>query len=427
MTRILRLSSWLVALSAVACAGPASAPPALERRDVVLPRDTDTIEGLVPRAATLETLLRQNQVDPSLVPSLTTAVREVFNPRHIQANRAFRVVRSLDGLFREFQYQIDTDNFLRVVFRDRTPKGEPEFEVAVVPYPREIVVDAVTAEISRERPSLIAAFGAAGEGQQLPLELANVFSGEVDFNSELQRGDVASVLFERVRRDGEFVKYGELQAAVLQQDDRQLVGIGFRGSDGKLGWYDEQGRSLKRQFLKSPLPFDPRVTSGFSTRRLHPVFGNYRAHLGVDYRAAVGTPVLSVADGTVTFAAWSGNSGRLVKVRHPGGWETMYLHLSSIATGIRPGTRVRQGQLLGRVGMSGAATGPHLDFRVTRNGKYLNPLQVHRQMPPGEPIAPEQLEAFQQVRDSALQKLRGLTGAPALQPSPIATTAANRP
>jgi murein DD-endopeptidase MepM/ murein hydrolase activator NlpD len=171
--------------------------------------------------------------------------------------------------------------------------------------------------------------------------------------------------------------------------------------DGKVGWYDEEGRSLRRAFLKTPLRFDPRITSGFSYNRFHPVHGRRRPHLGVDYGAPTGTPVLAVSSGVVTTAAWSGEAGRLIKIKHSGGYETMYLHLSGFAPGIRSGTRVDQGDVIGYVGMTGTATGPHLDYRVVKNGTYLNPVSAFSGMPAGEPIAPDQMAAFLQQRDDA--------------------------
>lgn len=398
----------LVAL-AVTCVRAPERRLAGRSQDVALPRDVDVVEGRVPRAATLETLLRQNAIEPTLASSVTMAAAAVFNPRSLQANRPFRLTRTLTGLVREFQYEIDASKFLRVVFRHGREAGQPDFDVAVVPYPREVSLEAVTAEITREHPSLIGAFDAAGENVQLPLVLADMFSGEIDFNSELRRGDAASVLFERIRREKEFVGYGDVQAAVLEHGGKRFVGIRFHGPDGRPGWYDEQGRSLKRQFLKSPLPFEPRITSRFTSRRLHPVFGDFRAHLGVDYAAPTGTSVVAIAAGVVEAAEWSGDAGRMVVVRHPGGIETLYLHLSSFAAGIRPGAHVTQGQLVGRVGMTGAATGPHLDFRVKQNGRHINPLVMRSRMPPGEPIAPGDLGAFMGVRDQVLQQLRELT------------------
>ena len=424
MIRRVAVLASVIAAVAAACVRPPQPETGRDGRDVVLPLDTATVEGRVPPAATLETLLRDNEVDPLVVTPLTAAVRAVFDPRHLKADRSFSLTRGLDGLLREFRLQIDNSKFLRVVFRDRAADGQPQFDASLVPYPREVSIDAVSAEITREHPSLIAAFDAEGENVRLPLALADIFSGEIDFNSELQGGDAASVLFERIRRDGEPAGYGDVQAAVLEHDGRRLVGIRFPGADGRPGWYDEQGHSLKRQFLKSPLPMiDPRVTSGFSRQRLHPIYGDVRAHLGVDYAAGIGTPIVAVSDGVVESAGWSGDSGRLVVLRHASGYETLYLHLSSFALGIRPGVHVKQGDLLGRVGMSGAATGPHLDFRIRQNGAYINPLTARSKMPPGEPIAPDQLAAFRDARDQALQKLQSLTALPKAD----TTTARNRP
>ena len=377
-----------------------------QSQDVLLPRDLNVIEGRVPRAATFETLLRQNAVEPTLASSMVSAMSAVFNPRHLQANQAFRLTRTVDGLLREFRYEIDTSKFLRVVFHKTHEEGQPDFDVEVVPYPRTVSVETASAEISREHPSLIGAFDAAGENQQLPMALAEMFGGEIDFNTEMQRGDKATVLFERITRDGEFVGYGSVQAAILEHGGKRFVGVLFTGPSGKSDWYDEQGRSLKREFLKSPLPFEPRITSRFSNRRLHPVFGDFRAHLGVDYAAPEGTRVVAVSAGTIESAGWSGDAGRLVVVRHKGGLETMYLHLSSIAEGIHPGAHVSQGQTLGRVGMTGAATGPHLDFRVRKDGKYSNPVAMRAKMPPGDPIGPEQMAAFSTARDAILQQLK---------------------
>jgi murein DD-endopeptidase MepM/ murein hydrolase activator NlpD len=408
MRRWRAVLSWVAVTLAAACASPAAPPDALRRHDVVLPRDTETVEGRVPRDATLDSLLRQQKIEGNLVPALTAAIRGVFNPRDLRADQTYRVIRTLDGLLREFQYQIDADRFLRVIFKDRSPDGQPEFDVALVPYAKEVAVDAVTAEITRERPSLIGAFDALGENVELPLALAKIFGGEVDFNSELQRGDAASVLFERVMREGQFAGYGDIHAAVLENAGRRLVGIRFVGPDGAPGWFDERGRSLKRQFLKSPLPFEPRITSTFSGRRLHPLYGGYRAHLGVDYAAAVGTPVVAVAGGTVEVAGWSGDAGRMVAVRHSGGYETFYLHLSSFAAGVHPGAHVAQGQLIGRVGTSGASTGPHLDYRVKKNGAHVNPLLELSRMPPVESIGPGELDTFNRERDRALAELKTL-------------------
>src|SRR5262245_37786630 len=154
---------------------------------------------------------------------------------------------------------------------------------------------------------------------------------------------------------------------------------------------------MRRFFLKSPLKFDPVVTSNFSRSRLHPVLHEYRAHLGVDYRAPSGAPVVAVANGTVVAAGLNGGAGRMVHLRHGNGFETEYLHLSSIT--VKNGAHVRQADLIGRVGATGLATAPHLDYRVKKNGVFVNPVAAHRAMPPAEPIAQPQMTAFSAERD----------------------------
>jgi murein DD-endopeptidase MepM/ murein hydrolase activator NlpD len=391
---------WL----AGACQGPARVPgdSSGNHEDIRLRRETELIEARVPRDATLETILREQDLPSDLSAPLVTAVREVFNPRQLRANQPYQVIRTIDGLFREFRYEIDSDRFLRVFAREA---GRPDFDAEVVAYPKDVVPDAAFATITGDRPSLIAALNAEGETQLLALDLANVFSGLVDFNSELQPGDSIEVLFDRVLHSGQFTGYERVRAARLENEGRTLLAIPFPQQDGSIGWYDSEGRSLKRQFLKSPLTFQTTISSGFSYRRLHPVAGNFQAHPAIDYRAPKGVPVVAVANGTVTFAAMSGASGRLVRIRHPGGYETMYLHLSAFGPGIRAGAKVTQGQMIGRVGDSGRVTAAHLDFRMKKSGVYVNPLLEHRRMPPGEPIADDQMDAFFIERDRLLAEL----------------------
>lgn len=376
------------------------------REDVRLLVDATTIQAVVPRNATFESLLRQQQLAPELAASVVEAVRGVFNPRELQANQNYWVTRTLDGLFREFRYQINADELLRVVFREDTDGvTEIPFNVERVTLPKELVRSSVSASITPQANSLIAAFVAQDENQLLPVQLAEIFSGEVDFNSDLRQGDRFEVLFDRVVRNGEFAGYGDIQAAIMETGGRRLTAYRFTDDSGTPAWYDEQGQSLRRQFLRTPLGFDPRITSGFSYNRFHPVHGTRRPHLGVDFGAPTGTRVMAVASGLVTTAAWSGGAGRLVRIRHSGGYETLYLHLNGFAPGIRSGVRVEQGQVIGYVGMTGTATGPHLDYRVVKNGKYLNPMTAFSGMPAGEPIAPDRMAEFLAVRDQALQQM----------------------
>lgn len=380
--------------------------PTTAQGDVALPREADTIADVVPQSATFESLLRNNHIDAPTASAVVDAVKGVFNPKQLRADQPYRLTRTLDGLFREFRYEIDASRFLRVVRRAVSgTDAQTEFAVDVVEYPREVQVVAASAEISKAHNNLSAALDAEGENIQLALLLYDVFGGVVDFNSELQRGDKFDVLFERILRDGQFVGYGDVSGAILHHGGRTLTAIRAQGPDGKFAWYDDQGRSMRRQFLSSPLSFNPRITSGFSLNRKHPLYGFNRAHLGVDYGAPYGSPVVAVSAGTVVSAGWGGDGGNQVVIHHSGGYDTYYLHLSAFAPGIRPGAHVDQKDLIGRVGATGAATGPHLDFRIRRNGVFVNPILERQRMPPGEPIPASMLTDFQLTRNRVLADL----------------------
>jgi murein DD-endopeptidase MepM/ murein hydrolase activator NlpD len=396
------------ALLTGACARETSAPPPLRQAsDVVLPVETQIIEALVPKQATLETLLRQHDLSADLVHAAIESARAVFDPRHLRAERPYRLVLSVDGFLREFEYQIDADRFLRIVNRDRSAPAKLDAEV--LPYDKETTVVAIRGAIDAEHSSIIAALDATGERIQLAIALAELFSGQIDFENDLQPGDSFDVLFETTSYQGQFAGYGAILSARLMNEGRAHEAYRWVNPEtGKPGYYDEKGRSLKRLVLASPLRFTPRVTSGFSRRRLHPIYRTFRAHFGVDYAAAPGTPVVAVANGVVVSAGWAGGGGRQVRIRHTSGLESYYLHLSSFASGVRAGARVEQGQVIGRVGSTGAATGPHLDYRLRRNGVFVDPRREHARQPPGEPIPSKYLAEFDEIRDAAAEKMSAL-------------------
>ena len=379
------------------CAGT----PAPGRGDIYLAPEIESFGGLVPRNATLASLLAPLGLRADLVPALVALTRTVFDPRRLKTDHTFLLERTREGLVRRFEYEIDEDRFLRILGpSDRQPE---ELTVEVVPYRKDRTAAAARGEITRESPSLFEAMDAAGEGPDLSLELAGVFEGEIDFNSDLQVGDRFTVAFERVTREGRPQTYGDVLAAEFSNEGRVLTAVRFTVPGGKPGYYDPQGRSLRRFFLKSPLKFGAPVSSRFSRARMHPILRIVRPHLGVDYRAPANSPVVAVANGVVVSAGWNGDAGRTVHLRHASGYETFYMHLSSIA--VRAGRRVGQGDLVGKVGTSGLSTGPHLDYRVKRNGGYVNPLQLHKTLPPGEPIPAASMAAFQAERDRLLALL----------------------
>jgi len=400
---------------ASACSRPAEPPASpIHRTDLHLAPETETVSGRVASGATLAVVLSSSGLRAELVPALVSLAGSVFDLRRVKAGHAFRLERTLDGLVRRFEYDIDEDRFLQILgSSNRQPE---ELTVQLLPFEKTRTSVVVQGTISKASPSLFAAMDEVGEGPDLSIALAEIFGGEVDFNTDLQPNDTFRLTVEKVYRDGQFSSYGPVLAAELVNDGRELKAVRFAIEGGKPDYYDERGRSLKRFFLASPLKFAAPVSSGFSRARLHPILRIVRPHLGVDYRAPNGSPVVAVANGTVLSAGWSGEGGRMVHLRHASGYETYYMHLSSIA--VRAGQRVGQGELIGRVGMTGMATGPHLDYRVKQGAAFINPLGLLKQLPPGEPIPSAQMAAFGAERDRAW----ALFTAP---PAPTAAAAAS--
>jgi murein DD-endopeptidase MepM/ murein hydrolase activator NlpD len=437
------------ALATVVVAGsvwPASAPapepppPAVRQADVELVPDMERLTGVIANGTTLGAMLERYDVVEMDRLSLVSAIQEIFDVRRVRTGQPFAIDRLFDGRVRAFEYEIDGDR--RLVARARPTHGqaspdavaepldtparasldvhaqEPEPDrrstsllgsdgVGLEPAPRfiawieaiekDVELTAVEGEIDREHPSLTQALDAAGERLDLALQLADVFSGEIDFSSELQPGDRFRLVVERHSREGAHAGYGPILAAEFVASGRALQAYRFSVTEGKPAYYDAEGRSLKRFFLKSPLKFEPRITSRFSSARRHPILNYTRAHNGVDYSAPTGAPVVTVAPGVVTLAGWTGGGGRTVRVRHANGYESEYLHLSAIT--VRTGTRVSQGDLVGRVGATGLATGPHLHYGLRKNGRYVNPVVEHRNMPPGDPVPAAELAVFSIERD----------------------------
>jgi murein DD-endopeptidase MepM/ murein hydrolase activator NlpD len=393
----------VAAAAGIACRPAAAEPsrPPARTADVLLAPDSEILRALVPPNTTLAALLQTHHLLADEAIALVQTMSRKLDPRRVRAGQAYRIDRYLDGRLREFEYEIDLGRKL-IARRSDAVTAMFDAEIAEIPRITERVV--VQGAISRLTPSLVQALEAAGERIDLSLAMADIFSGELDFTSDLQPGDTFRLLVERsTREDGVFAGYGPVLAAEYVNAGRRLHAIRFTPPDGKPGYYDAEGRSLKRFFLKSPLKFEPRITSAFSRVRRHPVLNYTRAHNGVDYAAPTGAPVGAVATGVVTFAGWTSGGGRTVKLRHPSGFESEYLHLSVMA--VAAGDRVGQGELIGRVGATGLATGPHLHYGLRRNGSYVNPVREHQAMPPGDPIADIHRVLFDAERNRLFQIL----------------------
>ena len=236
----------------------------------------------------------------------------------------------------------------------------------------------------------------------LAADLEDIYQWTVDFFG-IQEGDSFTVIYDEKMVDTTFVGIGRIWGAKFNNGGKEIYAIPFK-QNGKIQYWEYNGASLRKQLLKAPLKFT-RISSRFSRARLHPIYRVYRPHLGVDYAAPKGTPVHAVADGVVIFKGWGGGGGNTLKIKHAGNLVTGYLHLSGYAKGIANGTRVTQGQLIGYVGSTGASTGPHLDYRIWKNGTPIDPLKVPQE--PAEPISKDNMAAFEQIRDRIVPELKG--------------------
>lgn len=254
--------------------------------------------------------------------------------------------------------------------------------------------------------SLYEALRSSGENPQLAQQIADIFQWDIDF-FRLQKGDSFSLVVSKQFVGGDFSGYGPVTAARFTHRGTTYEAFRHENKDGASGYYAASGTPLRKQFLKAPVKFS-RVTSGFSHRRFHPVLKYFRPHYGVDYGAPIGTPVMTTADGVVIEARFKAGEGNFIRIRHSSKYDTCYLHLSRFAKGLKKGTRVQQGDIIGYVGMTGLASGPHLDYRVSENGKWINPLELRSITP--DPLRGQSLTRF---RANVANLMPRLAAAPA--------------
>jgi murein DD-endopeptidase MepM/ murein hydrolase activator NlpD len=331
--------------------------------------------------------LRRMGLDPGTSAGIVGSTQTIFDPRHFHAGNLLSVGRSVTGVLRNVRYQIDADRMLCI---ERQPQG---FESHIQTIPSHTDVVAVTGNI---RGSLFNAVTDAGESPELAVRLAEIFAWDLDFYTDTRVGDTFRVLVEKkLYLSGQAAGYGRILAAEYDNAGHPYQAVLFHDATGTPGYFRPDGDALQKAFLRSPLKFAAPVTSHFSQSRYHPILKTYRPHLGVDYGAPIGTPVQSIGNGHVTFAGMSGGSGNLVRITHSNGYETMYMHLSRIL--VHVGEHVDAGQRVGLVGMTGLATGPHLDFRILQNGTYRNFETLH--LPPAEPVASRDMTEFIAARD----------------------------
>lgn len=351
----------------------------------------------IPSGTTFASFLGSAGIATSSANLIYDGSKSVYDFSKIIANRAMAFGYDEAGILRELRYDIDMDEQLIISRATTTPEAWSAMKEKIE-YETEISEEQGTIE-----ESLYKAVTERGMDQRLALALAEMFAWQIDFAGEIQKGDSFKVIYEKKYRDGEYDHIGKILAAEFLNAGEIFQGFYFTGSQTKEGYYDENGNSLQKVFLKAPLQYKY-ISSGFTYRRVNPVTGNsVSPHRGIDYAAAKGTPAVSVGDGTVIQAGWNGPYGISVKVRHNDTYTTVYGHFMSLAKGMRVGTKVRQGQIVGYVGSTGLSTGPHLHYEMHKFGEFINPFT--EKVPSIEPVNESERKIFDEIKNDYQKRL----------------------
>ncbi len=358
--------------------------------------DLSLEEGTIGNGQTISALFSRYGISPLMIDRTDKAARDVFPLRGIKAGHKYTAFLTMDSIpqLRHFVYEDNQKDYIIISYEADS--------VAVRKEHKEVV--AVRKKASGE---ITSSLWLTMQQQGMPLgmisDFENIYQWTIDFFG-IQPGDHFTVIYDELSIEGEAIGAGTIWGAVFNHNGKDYYAIPFR-QNGKVTYWDQAGNSLRKSMLKAPLSYN-RISSRFSRSRMHPVLRIRRPHLGVDYAAASGTPVVSVADGTVTFAGWDkGGGGNTLKIKHARGMETRYLHLRGFAKGVRSGVRVSQGQTIGYVGSTGVSTGPHLDYRVYINGNAIDPLKVTSE--PAEPLAAVAKPDFELIKERVMAELKG--------------------
>lgn len=354
--------------------------------------------GVIPARGTLAQSLRSAGVGPAMVQQVAREMQAVLDFRAARAGDRYTLRRGPAGELLEFHYTTTSGKSYRIVAEGAHFVAETRGQDVV----------RRTARVAGViRTTLYDALQELGEARQLGSDFAEIFQWDVDFARGIQRGDEFQILYERlyrVRADGResFLRPGRILAARYKGAEGDLTALYFETEEGRGAYYRPDGSPMERAFLAAPLKYE-RVTSSFSAGRVHPILDVVRPHLGIDYAASYGTPLWSVADGVVVHKGWGGGFGNLIKIEHANGYVSFYSHLSDFARGLKVGDRVRQKQVIGYVGSSGLATGPHVCFRVQKDGRFVNPARLRTQSL--EAVSVAQRGDFRTAKETLLSDL----------------------
>ena len=367
-----------------------SAPAVLPRQPAPL---CNEIRNTVPLGSSITALLG-DYFTPQEIYHLNKTSEDIFPFTRICAGQPYQIC-TIDGQFSSFVYEIDADEQLVISRENDQVKMERQ------PIIYEVATELVQGIIET---SLFEAVAASGEEPELAFKLADIFGWDINFILDLRVGDSFLVLVEKRFREGQPAGYGEVLAAEFMNQNKVFKAIRFVDGEQQVSFYNEKGENMRKAFLKAPLSFT-RISSGYSMRRLHPITKVYKPHPAIDYAAPIGTPVKAIGDGTVVKKGYGKGNGNYLKVSHSNGYVSMYLHLHKFAKKIAKGRRVTQGQVIGYVGSTGMSTGPHLDFRMSRYGKSINPLKL--KAPAAKSVSQEHLPEFLAMAAPLIVRLDG--------------------
>lgn len=350
-------------------------------------------EERIQRGDTISALLDRLNVNDEDIAGFLQSAKDSKSLRQLIPGRIVRAQTDEEGNLLALQYISNSESMLKVEKQAGTFKASDE----AVPLESRILMK--SAEI---KSSLFGATDAANIPDNVATQLADIFSSDIDFHRDLQKGDKITVVYESFYNKGELIKTGRVLAAEFINNGKTYRAVWFQDKEGRGGYYTPEGKNLRKAFLRSPLEFS-RITSGFTSARYHPVLKEWRAHKGIDYGAPSGTRVKAVADGTVVFAGKQNGYGNLIVLQHQGQYSTAYGHLSAFAKSLRKGSKVNQGDIIGYVGMTGLATGPHLHYEFRIAGVQRNPLSIA--MPTAFPIAAQYKADFNKLAASLALRL----------------------
>ena len=367
--------------------------------DAVIQVHRETICQSVQRGDTITAILG-HYFSPAEILVIARQSQAVFPLSKLCAGHPYKIEIENES-FVSFYYDIDKEEQLIIEQKD----GLFYIKRQAIPYT--IEVETIGGMI---RSSLFGTIAQLGESSKLAIQIMNIFAWDIDFIRDIRQGDYFTALVEKRYRDGNLAGYGNLLAAEFNNRNQSYYAFRFNdgdnnengNGDSSFGYFDEQGKSLRKAFLKAPLSYT-RISSGYTKHRFHPVQNVWKPHLAIDYAAPIGTPVKAVADGTITQKSYDKYNGNKIRIRHPNSYETTYIHLNKFARGMKKGRRVRQGEVIAYVGTTGMSTGPHLDFRIFKNGQAINPLKM--KSTPSKPIDSASREAFNSVVNQRQQQL----------------------